>query len=385
MNLTRLSELVRKVIIAIVATFLIYITYRVALIPMGKTLYATLFPPKNLPTALWGKLPPPEFIPQKISGSNTKYQLNTADGRLPRDLPDKMIVFRYKEIPFSYEAGKEASQQAQLLGFSDAELTTNLKGDVYQWRDSQTGSTLEIEINTKEIRKNTSFIGKSRYYVPGSINKGSAVGIAEQLFGDLGKLNGPLYPKGKQKVTLGKFQGDKIVEAKSVLEAQIAKVDFFRTAIDFPVYGPNPKEGLLQAYVGKTSEGLIMNHPYVHAYYWELEHKFDATYGIIPVSMAWDAVQNGKAVVANVTPEGKSPFEPYTTTYVDRILVNDIYLAYYDSMEPQKYMQPIYVFDGNYISSSGRGDITLYFPAVSGEYIEQPQTPQPRTGMGTSE
>ena len=65
-----------------------------------------------------------------------------------------------------------------------------------------------------------------------------------------------------------------------------------------------------------------------------------------------------------------NPFVPYVPIRIDKILVNNIYLAYYDTPKLEKYLQPIYVFEGNYTTvGGGAGQITLYYPAISGDYI----------------
>ncbi len=51
-------------------------------------------------------------------------------------------------------------------------------------------------------------------------------------------------------------------------------------------------------------------------------------------------------------------------------LINNIYLAYYDTPNRQDHIQPIYVFEGSYnVGNKPGGDITLYFPAVDGKWI----------------
>ena len=46
----------------------------------------------------------------------------------------------------------------------------------------------------------------------------------------------------------------------------------------------------------------------------------------------------------------------------DRIVIRNISLAYYDSDEPQEYLQPIFIFEGD-------NDFVAYLPAITGEYL----------------
>jgi hypothetical protein len=98
-----------------------------------------------------------------------------------------------------------------------------------------------------------------------------------------------------------------------------------------------------------------------------------ATYPLVPVNQVWSEVSKGNGVISSVVPNGLSPFADYRPVRVDRILINKIYLAYFEDLSyDQPYLQPIYVFEGNYTSSGGGGgSIHIYYPAVSGQYIKR--------------
>jgi hypothetical protein len=177
-------------------------------------------------------------------------------------------------------------------------------------------------------------------------------------------------------VSYGKFKANGVVKADSPLEAQIARVDFFRNIFEFPILGPDPKKGLLRVYMRAPDNKLEfpqLNFPLVESYYWEVDvdESKVATYPAIPIGTAWSQVSQNKGVIANVTPNGASPFYDNPPTRLQRILINDVYLAYFDNTKPQKYLQPIYVFQGNFFGDNGQnGDITIYYPAISGQFVK---------------
>ena len=85
-------------------------------------------------------------------------------------------------------------------------------------------------------------------------------------------------------------------------------------------------------------------------------------------------VTENKAVVVNVTPRNANPFGTYAPVTVEKILIDNIYLAYYETSKFQTYLQPIYVFSGKYTTRGTEGgSITLYFPAVTGEWGKRSQ------------
>jgi len=72
-----------------------------------------------------------------------------------------------------------------------------------------------------------------------------------------------------------------------------------------------------------------------------------------------------------VVPANTSIFDKQAVPVVSEILVDNIYLAYYENTKDQTYLQPIYVFGAKYKSlGSQGGDMVIYLPAVSGEYVK---------------
>ncbi len=121
-----------------------------------------------------------------------------------------------------------------------------------------------------------------------------------------------------------------------------------------------------------------MNNPIMDVYYWEIVSPTKASYPIITVQDAWKAITEGRGVISKVIPRGSNPFESYSPADVEKILIDNIYLAYYETPKYQTYMQPIYVFSGTYTTrGTSGGDIAIYFPAVSGQYTKQIQKDQP--------
>ena len=374
MTLTETSVFVKRglVVLAIVA-FLYYLAL-LFLFPMGKKIIANMFPDKDPPTLLYGSLPPLEFFEKKIKSQEQPptYKLDTNDGRLPSNIPTKMPVFRYvNPIPF-FEKGKNASNSAAHLGFTDDELTTSLKEINYKWYRMESSGNLEINVDTRALTLNTPLLGSASYFPSGNLTQDQAQGIAKQMFSDIGRFGDNLYKSGYQTVKLGRFLGNRIVKTESTFDAQIARVDFFRKLYDFPILGPDPTEGLLYTYLRvPQGDNKYYNFPIVQSYNWELQEKTSATYPVISVSQAWDNVSRNNGVIVNVTPKGSSNISPYSPVTVESIFVNEIYIAFYDTPKLQQYLQPIYVFSGKYttIGTQG-GTITLYYPAIPAEHIK---------------
>ncbi len=382
MTLTEVAFYARKIIAGILGAATIYLLI-IILAPGAKGLVKTLFPPRNPPNVIYGQLPPLEFVEKAITNTQPlNFELNTKDGRLPAGFPASMVVYPTATPAFSYSAGKLAQQHAAILGFTDDELITDLKGDTYRWRDTETNAMLEIDINTKKLTLNTPLGDKKQYMVPGSVTESAALNWAFQSLRSIGRLYDTLYNEGTQTVTMGKIQGNGIIRSGS-LDTELARVDFFRDINDYTVLGPDPAKGLINITVSRPKDAsIVLNHSLINYSEWEIISTTGnqrATYPIIGVAEAWHAVsQENRGVITNITPVNSSIFNNYVPTRIDKVLINNIYLAYYDTPERQKYIQPIYVFEGSYnVGNSPGGNITLYYPAIPGQYVIPLETQEP--------
>ena len=385
MKLTQVSKWFKKSVVYLGGFVFFYYVLILAIIPGIKITIKLLIPEKNPPTLSYGILPSLEFTTKSITGSQ-KYELNTPTGKLPTKLPTKAKVYKIRPAGFSYNAGKSAQDNAAYFGFTDSDLITDLKGKSYKWRSLKTGGVLEINIDTKELVMNTTLLGKSNMYKTGTLTDATTLKETTNMLKNIGRID-DAYLLNTPTIYKGKYLGNKLVATEDRNDTQLYRLDFFRSIDTFKVLGADPKVGLLHVYMGdentteKTYNKLTISpatFPIQNIYYNEIETPSTATYPLVDVSQAWNAVKQGQGIIANVTPKGSNPFVEYETTVVQDILINDIYVAYYETPQGQKYLQPIYVFEGNYkTQGTAGGDITIYFPAIVGEYVQSVNTQKP--------
>ncbi|MFC1700022.1 hypothetical protein ACFLZ4_00050 [Patescibacteria group bacterium] len=379
MNLTSVAAFFKKGIRYLILIVGVYYLVTLIIFPGTRSIIRALFVPKEQLNPIYSQLPPLEFAEKATVGNvSPEYVLNTQNGKLPNTLPDRIRVYKFKPQQYSYLAGKNALTEAEALGFTEEDLITDLKGDVFKWRNSKLGSLLSIEVDSRRIVLETTTNNKSLYYTPGEINQQNAKEFAIELFQTIDRFDDELYQNGEQKVILGSFSSNRLSETIDIREAQVALVDFYRSLDGIPILGPDPKKGLLRTIIRKPSKGNLtpINNPMVEAYYWEIEPKTTAVYKIISVKDAWNAIIQNRGVITNVTPKNMNPFGEYTPVHVQKILVDNIFLAYYETPKYQTYLQPVYVFEGTYttLGSSG-GQVSIYFPAITGEYTQRVNQP----------
>jgi len=375
MNLTNTAKWFKKFTFYLGGFVIFYYLLILVFIPSIKATIAIIIPDKNPPTIKYGVLPSLEFSTKAINGT-PKFELNTANGKLPTELPTRAKVFKVKQMLFSYNAGKSAQDNAAYFGYSDSDLITDLKGKVYKWRSLQSGGTLEIDIDSKKLLMSSPLSGKSSIYKVGFHTDTSALKATTDMLTSIGRFD-DLYVSGTNTINKGKYVNNKLIKTEDRADAQLYRIDFFRNIEKFKIVGPDPTKGLLHAYIGNEVNApnnlkiTPSTFPIMELYYNEIDVNSEATYPLLNISAAWNAVKQGKGIIANVTPKGNNPFVENETITVQDILINNISLAYYETPQSQKYLQPIYVFEGNYKTTGTQGgNIVIYFPAIAGEYIQ---------------
>lgn len=383
MTLTEVAALFKKVMKIFLMVVVVYYVFLLIIEPGVRNFIVGIFVRSTPPNPMYGLLDPLVFVEKPVTGGMSQYVLNTKNGRLPSNIPPKMVVYKFKPKPYSYLAGKNALDDSMKLGFTEADLITDLKGNIYKWRNIRTGGLLEILTETRELKLTTNLTGRDPEFAVGTINMDSAKKLAQELFQSIGRFDDAYYPSGSAVAYLGRYAPTGLIQTIYPKDAQIARVDFYRSIDKYPVLGPDPKKGLLSAVVRNPSKEVsTLNNPVVEAYFWEINPDSRATYPIISPDEAWKAVKAGKGVVSNVTPKDANPFVPYTSTPIESILIDNIYIAYYDTQSPQKFLQPIYVFDGKYTTRGTEGGyISIYFPAVTRDYTKQ-ENPTPTASPG---
>ena len=339
--------------------------------PGLRSLIKLFYVTKEPANPIYGNLDPFEFTNKEVTGDQI-YKLNTANGKLPGKFPFKMNVYKFKPRTYSYLAGNTAIEDAKYMGYSEADLITDLKGTVYRWRKAETNSFLEVDINTRHLYADSDMVKNSARMQKGRLNEDYAKGTALTFLTKLDRMD-DLYRQGFQKVTFGYVGGTRLFETTAQRDVIFARVDLYRKMGDFMILGANPKIGLLTVFVTVPDKDIFpaITYPKADVYYKELEAETTASYPIIDISTAWDAVKNGKGVITSVTPAGTTLFDKPPAPVVSEILVDNIYLAYYENLKDQTHLQPIYVFEAKYKSlGSQGGEMVIYLPAVSGEYVK---------------
>jgi hypothetical protein len=137
------------------------------------------------------------------------------------------------------------------------------------------------------------------------------------------------------RVTFRKSLGGELNPALSLSDADFVRVDINRLPIEntYRIYTPGGEKGVISAMLTGAYSGdkSIVEMDY---FYHEVDYMTYETYPLRGVRSAWKMVQAGEAFI----PSGAD---------LERAVVRNVELAYYDDFDYQPFLQPIYVFRGD--------------------------------------
>ena len=149
-----------------------------------------------------------------------------------------------------------------------------------------------------------------------------------------------------------KLIADKLEPTTSQSQADAVRIDFFRTGyVGLPVVYDKPNQSNISFVLSgsKRSDRRILS---VEYNYWPVETRSTAIYKLKTSQQAWNQLTQGDAYFAS-----------YKTDQT-KIVITNVYLAYYDSKQEQLYMQPVFVFEGE-------NNFVAYVPAIALPWVEQ--------------
>ncbi|MCX6791792.1 MAG: hypothetical protein NT149_02025, partial [Candidatus Gottesmanbacteria bacterium] len=148
-----------------------------------------------------------------------------------------------------------------------------------------------------------------------------------------------------------KVNGTQLIGTTSLSQADAEQIDFFRKPIgDTQVLTPLPDQAPVSIIFSGSSDAKkrIIQFAYT---FWPVDYEMTATYTLKTSDQAWEELQSGSGYIARYPTSGNVA------------VVRNVYLAYYDSFDPQTYLQPIFVFDGD-------NGFRAYVPAVSSSWVQ---------------
>lgn len=345
MTLTETAYVTRRVIRLGVALVIFLIILRVLWVGAFR-IYRRFVPePPPTPQVAFGKLPKLSF-PQKTDLPEFDFVLETPEGDLPKLSPVGTVYFMPKPAS-SFLALDEARKKTTRLGFTAGE--EKVSDVIYRFKHPKAPGVLEMNIVSGAFSINYDLNKDTELSILRPQSTETAVAAVRAFLSSAGLLADDLK-NGKATYDFIKAQLPNLVPVTSLSEANFIRVNIFRQDYNkLPVLPPNPTRGNVWFLVSgaRERERQITLGEY---HYFQVDPLNLSTYPLKTTTQAWDELKNKGGFIANLgdNKDGK-------------VTVRRVYLAYYDANEPQDFLQPITVFEGD------RGFVA-YVPAVASEY-----------------
>jgi hypothetical protein len=297
----------------------------------GYAYYKALNPdPPPPPTQGFDLLPPIAF-PNEVA-SPRAFSKELATGVFPT-FGDRAFVFFMPQKGPSLLDADSAKSIARRYDFTA--LPEILNQTTYRWIRSQSFSTtLELDIITNNFKYQTDYLSHPELILQAEIpTQFDAVNQVKEFLGTGGLL--PVdVSSASGKITYLRAVGGELKEAVSVSDAQFIQVDINRVPVgdQYPIYTPDGTTGTIHAILasGFGTNGVVE----MERNYFPIDYSLSHTYPLRSVDEAWSILQAGEGYIAKA---GKN----------ETAVVRDVTLGYFDTLEQQSYLQPIYVFTGD--------------------------------------
>ena len=301
-------------------------------------------PPK--PTVSFGKLPPQVF-PKNVSNQVFTYSINTLSGNLPtfQNLAEVFTIQTYTPDLLGLSRAKQMAAQA---GFTRGQ--TKLSDTLYQWGDpdtSQITKQITMDTVTNYFSITSNYMSNSDFTSGQNLpSQNSAVNDAQNLLNSLNSMP-PDIDQTKTQAILLSLKNGILIAATSVSDTQLVRVVFHQQDIDgIPIYYEKPDSSNIYVLVGSNDKILEAN--YIH----QVPTSNFSTYPLKTAQQALADLQQGKGYIASYYGSSKN------------IAINNVFLAYYLSSQPQAYLMPIVVFEGD-------NGFVAYVPAITDGWINK--------------
>jgi hypothetical protein len=301
--------------------------------------------PPPPPDATFGKLPPIPFPKQKKE--NLTYTLDTLTGSLPL-FSDRAKIYRTIPNPPTLLGLDKSRQRVYSAGFSSPD--TQVSEDTYKWVDQNKAlaRTMTMNIYSSEFTLSSSYLSAaSLKTISKSDKENRLIDTAKTFLSDMS-----LFPRdideSKTKITMYSISNNALIPTSKISDAKIMEVAFFQKDLDsLQIYYDRGISSTIDLLIGKENGGLeVVAGRFYHK---NLSDKF-STYAIKTAKEAYSELQQGQAYVA------------YKPADMVDVTITKVFLGYYAGENPQDYLMPIIIFEGN-------GNFLAYVSAVKDEWI----------------
>jgi len=349
-NLTQAAHYTRKGLVIGGILLVLLLVGRTAL-KIGTAAWQAAHPTPPPPATVgFGKLPRPVFPEQASDLPQISYKLETKEGGLPSTSATNKVYFMPQKKA-NLLALDRAKDQARKMGFrANPEKLSNTD---YRWASQGTPiSTLVMNITTGSFQLQYDYANDPEIITFRNLPTNQQAAEEARTF----LTNNGLLPEaaslGRAEFEYFFFDSSRLNHVSSYSEANFLRVNLFRQDLDeMKILPPDPKNSLISfLFSGSRTVGkriVEINYSFT-----PLETKTFATYPLLSPQKAWEKLQKGENHLAHLGQNQNG-----------QIIIRWVYLAYFEPAEPQLYLQPVFVFEGD-------RNFFAYVPAIDPQWLE---------------
>lgn len=307
--------------------------------------------PPPPPTVGFGVLPSIQFPLQSETEKPSSYTLEMPYGI--KEISDRAKVFLVTKSSANLLADQRVKEIASKYGFIFAPEV--LSDELYRFtKNTPLDMSLEISSVDSTFSLQSNFLARPDLLTTSGVLPEEFEAVDQvKKFLDTADLLGADMATASGRVSFLRSVGGELKPALSLSEANFLQIDLNRNPIDqvYPVYTSKGELGVVSA---KLSSAFSGNNAIVEMEYryQQIDYLNFETYPLRTARAAWNVVQSGEAYVVGGTGLKEAVFR-------------EVELAYFDSLEEQKYLQPIYVFKGD-------GNVMAFVSAIDPNYVSRP-------------
>ncbi len=348
-TLTLIAIKARKTIRYGIIAFFLIVLGRLLLI-FAVDVYRKVVPqPPPPPTVGFGRMAAIPFPDLNIELPELTYTISTATGTLP-PFPGQLPVYNMPLKTATLFSFDRMKQRAAAFGFSREPRQES--ETLYSFIHPTVPATFEADIVYETFSLSFNLAADSTPLSTRAPDIQTATSAVTQALRKADSFPEDLTGPVTQEFL--RVEGQNLVRALALSDAQLTRINLFRKAIivneqEYPSVTANPKEGNIWFIVSGFNEPnktLIAG----EYRYFAVDETNVETYPLKTPEKAVEDLTAGRGYIANLglNTSGK-------------VTVREIYLAYFDPNVPYSFYQPVVVLKGD-------GDFVAYVPAITDEY-----------------
>lgn len=304
-------------------------------------------PPANV---AFNKIPSPKFPPSDISGQNFSFTIQTIEGKLPSLPLIGNVLPTVQTTTRSLLSFERMKAQAGKLGFRGEPTSTG--PNFWHFTDANYPlRTLEIHELNNNFRISYDYaFDPGIFQEKSSFTKEQAIQEAKGYLTNLGLFNTDLSGGSQQGILL-RLENNILMPTQSPSETDAIRVNFYRKDLNktpvLPASFSKTPVSVLIANVSDSNKRILE----VNYNYSLIEVNNVGTYPLRTVNQAYEDLRSEQGYISSLD------------AGITSVIIRKAYLAFLEPESDEKYLQPVFVFQGD-------NNFIGYVPAITPEWLD---------------